>query len=67
MQTYPVISSALIGVLSVVLLGRSLISAGKRLNSGDRLQSLIAFTLAVVGLCVVVGLAVTYISTGAIK
>ena len=66
MQTYPVISTVLIGVLSVVLLARSLIAAGKKLNSGESLQGLISFTLAVVGLCVV-ALAVAYISTGALK
>jgi hypothetical protein len=66
-QIYLLISYALIGVLCVALLVMSLISTETRHRSGEKLNALIFFTLAFVSLCVLVGLAATYISTGALS
>jgi hypothetical protein len=44
-----------IGLLSTVLLVSSLVAAGKRPRSGDRIKGLVFFTLAVIGLCTVLG------------
>jgi hypothetical protein len=47
-----------------MLLVLSFISAGKEHYSGEKLNGLFFLTLAVVGLCVLVALVATYISTG---
>jgi hypothetical protein len=47
-----------------MLLVLSFISAGKEHHSGEKLNGLFFLTLAVVGLCVLVALVATYISTG---
>jgi len=47
-----------------MLLVLSFISAGKEHHSGKKLNGLFFLTLAVVGLCVLVALVATYISTG---
>jgi hypothetical protein len=47
-----------------MLLVLSFISAGKEHRSGEKLNGFFFLTLVVVGLCVLVALAATYISTG---
>ena len=44
-----------IGLLSTVLLVSSLVAAGKKPRSGDRIKGLLFFTLAVIGLCTLLG------------
>ena len=63
MQSILLFSYALIG-LGIMLLVLSFISAGKEHRSGEKLNGFFFLTLVVVGLCVLVALAATYISTG---
>jgi hypothetical protein len=62
-QSILLFSYALIG-LGTMLLVLSFISAGKEHHSGKKLNGLFFLALAVVGLCLLVALVATYISTG---